>query len=372
MHITALRLANFRNYDRLDFQPAEGLNVIVGPNAQGKSALLESIYLLATSKSHRTSRDSEMIRIGEQFARACAEVNRSARTDVTIEIVIQQAEQKTIKINSVKHERVGDVVGQLNAVIFSGADLDMVKGEPSRRRRFLNLEISQVSPRYVYALGRYKRVLDQRNNLLKNIKSGPASSSDLRIWDSQLAGYGAAVMARRIEFVKLVSAAASRIYGLLSGGSEALEVTYKPSLDSGPDADEKLLAERFASALAARVELDVARGTTGVGPHRDDLVFRVDNLPAREFASQGQQRTAAIALKLAEIELIEDYVGEPPVVLLDDVMGELDEIRRAQVLEVTAGRCQTLLTSTHLSDIGEHALGRATVWDVRSGQVSLK
>lgn len=260
----------------------------------------------------------------------------------------------------------------MNAVIFSGADVDMVKGEPSRRRRFLNLEISQVSPGYVYALGRYKRVLDQRNNLLKSIKSGTASSGALRIWDSQLAGYGAAVIARRVEFVNLISAAASRIYGLLSGGSEALGIAYRPSLDIEAKATEQDIADQFASSLAARAESDVARGTTGLGPHRDDVLLKVDNLPAREFASQGQQRTAAIALKLAEIELVENYVGEPPVVLLDDVMGELDELRRAQVLELTTGRCQTLLTTTHLSDIGERALQRAAVWDVRSGTVKPK
>lgn len=361
-----LSLASFRNYESLTFEPSDGLNVLVGRNAQGKSGILEAIYLLATSKSHRTSRDMDMIRLGDPFARVVADVNRAARNDVAVEIDLSRAEKKTVKINTVKHAKIGDVVGQLNAVIFSDSDIDMVRGEPSRRRRFLNLEISQTSPQYVYALGRYKRVLDQRNNLLKEIKAGQTSAMGLDVWDKQLATYGATVIVRRTEFVGFLAVAAAEIYGNLTDGSEQLEVTYKPNVEVGDS--EEATANAFAQTLAARRELDVIRATTTSGPHRDDLGITINTLTAREYGSQGQQRTAAIALKLAEIQLLRDAAGESPVVLLDDIMAELDESRRQRALDLTAG-CQTVVTTTHLSDVSAAMLENATVFEVEAGKV---
>ncbi|MCE5313842.1 MAG: DNA replication/repair protein RecF [Armatimonadota bacterium] len=370
MHIKTLNLTNFRNYEHLDIELADGLNVLVGRNAQGKSGILEAVYVLATSKSHRTSRDMDLIRIGEGFSRLCAEVVRSQRNDTILELALSRTEHKSVKINKVKHPKIGDIVGQLNAVIFSNSDIDMVRGEPSGRRRFLNLEISQVSPHYIHALGRYKRVLDQRNNLLREIKSSRVQSGDIDAWDMQLAQYGATIISRRAKFIGFLAGSAARIYSDLTGGSEELGVSYKPSVDPGTDASEDEIAQRFAKGLAAKREIDIMRGTTTSGPHRDDVSLSVNGIPAREFASQGQQRSAAIALKLAEIDLMEEYVGESPVVLLDDVMAELDEMRRARVLEVTLGRCQTFITTTSLDEIGGGVLDRASVWEVRSGRVA--
>jgi len=307
-----------------------------------------------------------MIRLGDPLSRVVAEVSRTARNDVTVEIDLSRTEKKTVKINTVKHPKIGDIVGQLNAVIFSDADIDMVRGEPSRRRRYLNLEISQVSPQYVYSLGRYKRVLDQRNNLLKEIKAGQASATGLDVWDNQLSIYGAAVITRRSEFVGFVSAAAAEIYAGLTDGSEKLNITYKPNAEMTDG--EQGTANALAETLAARRELDIARATTTTGPHRDDLGITINSMTAREYGSQGQQRTAAIALKLAEIQLLRDSAGENPVVLLDDIMAELDESRRHRVLDLTSG-CQTLLTTTHLSDVSSQMLENATVFEVESGKV---
>lgn len=332
--------------------------------------MLEALYLLATSKSHRTSRDMDMIRLGDPLARVLAEVKRSARNDISIEIDLSKAEKKILKINGVRHQKIGDVVGQINAVVFSDSDIDMVRGEPSRRRRFLNLEISQVMPQYVYALGRYKRVLDQRNNLLREIKAGTASRSGLDVWDSQLAAYGATVIARRAEFVRFLEESAADIYSTLTGGSEEFRVSYKANVDPGDEPTEADISSRFAVALNEKRELDLSRATTHAGPHRDDLTLTVNGLPAREFASQGQQRTAAIALKLAEIDLMEQTVGEPPVVLLDDIMAELDESRRQRIFDSTVGRCQTIVTTTHISDIGNDVMERCAVFEVRSGTVT--
>lgn len=369
MYIRTLRLANFRNYTSLDFHPSRELNILVGANAQGKSAILEAIYVLATSKSHRTSRDMDLIRLGEDIARVTADVERSQRNEVTLEVILSKAEKKTVKINTVKHPKIGDIVGQLNAVIFSSTDIDMVKGEPSRRRRFLNLEISQISPQYVYSLGRYKRILDQRNNLLREIKYGSASIYGLDVWDSQLAAYGSVVVKRRGEFLSFLADAAARIHSSLTKDSEEMGISYKCSVETDYRADEKQIEVDFAAALASRRERDLAQATTTVGPHRDDIIISIDSLPAREFASQGQQRSAAIALKLAEIELMESYMGESPVVLLDDVMAELDETRRSQILELTCGRCQTLITTTQLADLEEETIRSASVFEVISGRV---
>ncbi len=370
MHVRALRLTNFRNYEQLHFEPSDGANILVGRNAQGKSAILEAIYLLATSKSHRTARDTDLIKIGQKESGVHAEVVRSTQNDVSLEVILSTSENKVVKINTVRHAKIGDIVGQLNAVIFSTADVDMVKGEPSRRRRFLNLEISQISPQYVFALGRYKRVLDQRNNLLREIRTGEADPHDLEVWETQLATYGGTLIARRAQFVAFLSNAASGIYASLTRGGEQLKVTYKSSVEADLTGTEQEIGAAFANALESRREVDVSRGATSVGPHRDDILLSVNGLAAREYASQGQQRTAAIALKLAEIELMSDSAGESPVVLLDDVMAELDEDRRARISALTRDRCQTLITTTHLSNLEHAGMGTAHVFDVEGGTVT--
>ncbi len=355
----------------MSFEPSEGLNVLVGRNAQGKSAVLEAIYLLATSKSHRTSRDMDMIKLGEDYFRVTADLVRSERNNVTVEIDLGRTQKKIVKINTVKHPKIGDIVGQLNAVIFSGSDIEMVRGEPSKRRRFLNLEISQISPQYVYALGRYKRVLDQRNNLLKEIKYERTSISGLDMWDTQLAMYGASVTARRAEYINMLATSAGNMYSMLTDNQEQLEIAYKPNLDISINDTEQDITRIHGQTLAAKREIDMGRATTHSGPHRDDFTININGMAAREFASQGQQRTAAIALKLAEIGLIYEAAKENPVVLLDDVMAELDEMRRQRILDFTSS-CQTLVTTTHLSDVSRRALDRAAVFEVEAAKVTRK
>ena len=370
MQIGSLLITSFRNCEKLELHASEGVNVLLGDNAQGKSAILEAIYLIATSKSHRTMRDSDMIRVGDDIARVCAQVARSARNDATLEVLLSRSEKKVVRIDKVKHDRIGDLVGQLNAVIFSSLDIDMVRGEPLLRRRFMNLDISQTSPQYIYALGRYKRVLEQRNNLLKELKSAGGQSNSLDVWDSQLAGYGAAVMTKRAEFARFLANAASRIHTELTSGGEELALTYKPSPgnDCAETEDERKSA--LAEHLVARRDIDILRGSTSVGPHRDDLAISIGGLPARDYASQGQQRSVAVALKLAEIELMEEAAGEPPVLLLDDVTAELDESRRARVLQLTRGRCQTFVTTTRLEELAGGDLDFGGVFEVRSGKVT--
>ena len=369
MRIESLSLTGFRNYAELELRPYPGMNILLGGNAQGKSALLEAIYLLATSKSHRTTRDSDLIRIGNEYARVCAEVARSRRPDVRIEIIIGATERKTLRIDGATRSKLGDLVGQLNAVVFSSIDVDMVRGEPSLRRRFMDLEISQISPQYVYVLGRYKRSLEQRNNLLRNIRLGQGSADTLGVWDQQLAEYGAAIVEKRASFAEFLARSAAAVYSELTGGAESLSVTYKPSVER---VEGDGIRARLLEALRARRELDLSRGTTSVGPHRDDLAISIGGLSARDYASQGQQRSAALALKLAEVELIERESGEPPVLLLDDVAAELDSERRARAVRLAAGRCQTFVTTTRIDELGACPLDSAAVFEVTSGRVRLR
>lgn len=372
MYIRSLNLVNFRNYEKLDFYPSSEMNLLVGPNAQGKSAVLESIYFLATSKSHRTSRDNDLIKLGENVTRVCAEVKRSVRNDVTLEIAFGRTEKKTLKIDGVKHQKLGDIAGQLNAIIFSNSDIDMVRGEPSKRRRFLNLEISQVSPQYVFALGRFKKVLEQRNNLLKNIKNGRARADALMAWDTQLVTYGSVLFIKRAKFIKTLARAAEDVFNSLTGKLENISIFYKPSLEVDESDSEENIKERFFNELSLRRDNDISMGTTTKGPHRDDITLQVNGLSAKEFASQGQQRTVAISLKLAEIELMRQYTSESPVVLLDDVMAELDEARRLHILELTAGKCQTFITTTHINELDSGFISDANVFEVKFGKVTSK
>ena len=289
-----------------------------------------------------------------------------------VEVTISKLENKQVKINSVKHPRISDLIGQFNAVVFSSEDIDIVKGEPSHRRRFLNLEISQTSPQYIFALGRYKRVLEQRNNLLREIKTGGRASDSLEAWDAQLAAYGATVMQRRAKFVEILRRIAAQTYARLTGDARRDSDKLSSKHRCIGCQTEQEVMQNFSHSPLQRRQVDFARGTSTLGPHRDDLQITLGRIPAREYGSQGQQRTAAIAIKLAEIDLMCESVGEAPVVLLDDVMAELDEIRRAHVLELTVGRCQTLITTTDLSELDKAASNSATVFNVISGTVTRK
>lgn len=370
MNVHELDLLSFRNYATLAFSPSNGLNVLYGANAQGKSAVLEALYLLATSKSHRTSHDADMIRVGDEAARISAKVTRTADTDVVPEVILSRREKKIVKLNGVKHQKIADLIGQLKAVVFSALDIEMIRGEPDQRRRFLNLEISQVSPQYVFSLARYKRALEQRNNLLKELKTGIGSSMPLDVWDAQVAEYGSGVIVRRMEFLRSLSVTAADVYGFLTDSGEEMSLNYKSSLELGDASSEAEIKEAFVRKLADKKEIDIARATTTVGPHRDDITFEIAGMDARDFASQGQQRTGALAVKLAEVELMEREAGESPIVLLDDAGAELDEMRRTRVVEKTAGKCQTFITTTRPDELGQALLRTAAMFEVRAGTVT--
>jgi DNA replication and repair protein RecF len=372
MRLQELCLRHYRNYPALSAGFSPTLNVFVGPNAQGKTNLLEAIGLLATTKSFRGSRDQDLIGFDAEFTTDTGTVVRERRPDVTLEVTIGRGQLKQVRINGVRQHRLIDFIGQFNAVSFSSADIEVVRGEPSLRRRFLDLEISQVGPSYVYALAHYRRVLEQRNRLLKALREGGQRSflgDSLAAWDEQLVEHGAHMVQRRRQFVRHLEELARPIHARLTEGEEQLGLAYECSFPL-PEGDADAVRAAFAQALQESRPEELRRGVSVVGPHRDDLLFVINGRDVRIYGSQGQQRTAALSTRLAEIEVICELTEEPPVCLLDDVLSELDDLRRAQIFDVTIGACQTFLTCTHTRALPAAVLANARIYQVSAGTLT--
>jgi len=371
MILRHLILQQFRSYETLRREFSPSLNVLVGPNAQGKTNLLEAIYLLATSKSMRGNRDEELIRWDAPAAVVTGEVLREKANDLDLEVALCRAAKKSLVVNTVRVHRMMEFIGQLKAVSFSAADLEVVRGEPSRRRRFLDLEISQLSPSYCHSLACYRKVVEQRNRLLKMARDRSArhlAEDQLAAWSDQLVGYGSRLVERRRHFLERLQEFAHPIHALLTEGRERLTVAYHPTFK--PAEDLEGIQEAYRAALSEVREEEYRRQVCLIGPHRDDITFLVNGRDARTYGSQGQQRTVGLSLKLGEIELMQDLSGEFPVCLLDDVFSELDSRRRAHIFDVTLDRCQTFLSTTDLDLVPPAVAAKAAVLEVADGQVS--
>ncbi|MDR0898079.1 MAG: DNA replication/repair protein RecF [Oscillospiraceae bacterium] len=346
MRVQTLRLHQFRNYESACLRPAPGVTVLHGANAQGKTNLIEALYLCCVGRSHRTRKDAELVRWGEAAARAEVEAERlDGPHAVAVTISPSQARKKQVRINGTPVQRLGEMMGHLNAVLFSPEDLRLVKDGPEGRRRFLDMEMSQLQPAYFYALQRYARALAQRNGLLRQLGgagASPALTDTLDAWDEQLAHFGGQIAQRRRVYMEHLSERARAIHAELSGGQEDLRLSYGTAVPN----EAGLLAQ-----LQSRRAEDLRRGSTGAGPHRDDFQILINGHEARAFASQGQQRTIALALKLSELDVMREALGEWPVLLLDDVMSELDAARR-RMLVGRMEKVQTIITCTRLEDLG--------------------
>ena len=353
MHITRLELRQFRNYEQAELRPCEGVTVLYGNNAQGKTALLEAIVLCCTGRSHRTSRDKELIRWGQEAGRVFVQAEKRDGSH-EVEMLLSSLRRKTVKVNGSALQRTGELMGHVNGVLFAPEDLRMVKDGPAERRRFIDMELSQIKPSYYYALM-------QRNKLLRDIALKPSLSDMLEDWDAQLARYGAAIMRERQAFIALISDSAHENHLEISGGQEDLKARYVPSLDAQDEPAQALL-----KALRVARDVDIRRGTTSVGPHRDDLTLTLSGMDVRVYGSQGQQRTTALSLKLAELDIMRREIGEWPVLMLDDVMSELDPRRRRQLLGRLKG-IQTIVTCTDMSDLAEAEIGAA--WRIQNGTI---
>lgn len=366
MILRYLSLRQFRNYPELHQEFAPGLNLIVGANGQGKTNLLEAIYLLATSKSLRGSRDVDLIGWDAPAALVTGEVLREKSHDVELEVVLSRQERKALVVNTVRVSRAMEFVGQLKAVAFSATDVEIVRGEPSRRRRFLDLGISQISPSYCHALACYRKVVEQRTRLLKALQGGRGAGETLEAWTEQLVTYGERLVERRRQFVEQLEERARVIHERLTEGRERLTVAYEPSfrLRAGETAEAA-----YRRALGEQQLEELRRGVCLVGPHRDEVLFLIDGRDARVFGSQGQQRTVALSVRLGELELMRELTGETPVCLLDDVFSELDARRRKHLFEVTLEQCQTFLTTTDLGLLPEAVRDGAQLFWVEEGRL---
>jgi DNA replication and repair protein RecF len=374
MHIVSIELVNFRNYSELALAPSPRLNVFVGENAQGKSNLLEALYVLATTKSARAAKDSEMVRFECEIARLSAQAERTTNIDIALDLTFSRTDRKTARANGVKQTKLAEVIGQINAALFHSLDLDIVRGEPAIRRRFLDIEIAQTSPRYIGALASYRKTLEQRNSLLRAIRdgqTGPRGRDVLRAYDDQLATHGSLLIERRISFIERLSVIAAEVHHALSDTRDELRLMYQPSFELG---DARLAADikaLFVENLVVSAREDEMRGKTSLGPQRDDLLLLVNGNEGRLFASQGQQRTIALSLKLAERRLIEELVGEAPLLLLDDVLSDLDDLRRRKLFDhIAESKSQTFLTCTTTRPIPKSLMESSAIWRVDAGELT--
>ncbi|MCL2616166.1 MAG: DNA replication/repair protein RecF [Defluviitaleaceae bacterium] len=346
MHVSSLHLQNYRNLATQSLNLSGGLNIFAGRNAQGKTNLLESIYLCASGRAKRAKYDRELVRFGEGDAYVQLTVTpggvRVSPTQIAIHL--RGAGSKGIAINGVPIRKLADLFGELLCVMFTPEDLRLIKEGPAERRRFIDMEMCQISRVYVYHLQTYYHVLKQRNSLLKSLRGNRSAAKQLQdtisVWDDQLAEHGAKIYDERKVFIESLSCAAAEIHGRLTGGAEVLRIDYRPNVFSG----------ELAKKLAATLERDIVLGSTSVGIHKDDLNFTINGIDARTYGSQGQQRTASLSAKLAQIEIMTTLAAEPPILLLDDVLSELDETRQTQLMHSISNQ-QAIITCTGVEDV---------------------
>lgn len=370
MIVRSLALMNFRNYEKLEMEFSPAVNILFGDNAQGKTNVLEAVYLAGTTKSHKAAKDREMIRLGEDEAHlrmivekeitpGDAEAGTEARTiSHKIDMHLKAGRAKGIAIDGVPVRRSQDLFGMVHMIFFAPEDLNMIKSGPGERRRFLDMEISQVDKIYLHNLTQYNKALQQRNNLLRQIAAEEQPKDMLSVWDEQLVRFGTVVIKEREKFVEKLNVLASDVHRRLTGGKERLEMVYEPNVRP----------EDFAGKLARHGEIDLIQRTTLVGPQRDDIRFMIDGIDIRKFGSQGQQRTAALSVKLSEIDLFRAETHEDPVLLLDDVFSELDRNRQNYLL-TSIGDIQTLITCTGLEEFVAYKKDTGNIYKVVEGTV---
>ncbi len=363
MRVDSLILRNYRNYSSLEVEFINNVNIFVGENAQGKTNILEAIYLGAVGRSHRTAEDDDLVKWDQNSASVDLFFTRQGVAN-KMGFRLIKGRNKEILFNDFAIKQ-REVIGSLNAVLFSPEDLWLIKGAPSQRRRFLDIEISQASPLYYRNLLQYNRVVNQRNHLLKRIIDSSKLPELLTTWEEQLAKLAVFIVNKRLETVKKLGMLANLMHRRLTGSRESLSLSYQLAGGDGAIPDD--MYGWYRGKLEELREVDITRGSTSVGPHRDDIILRVNARELRSFGSQGQQRTGILALKLAEMEFLKSETGEYPVLLLDDVMSELDSLRREQLLSFIRDRIQTFITATDVTLFPAVRAGR--YFRVRDGSI---
>ncbi len=375
MYLKSLHLRSFRNYVDRQIEFKAKKTILVGNNAQGKSNLLEAVELLASLKSHRATRDRELVLDSASMGQVRAIVERAYGTS-ELSIVFRRQGGRTVAVNRENLRRQLDFLGVLNAVQFSSLDLDLVRGAPESRRSWIDGLLIQLEPVYLSILQQYNQVLKQRNALLKKIRQNQENSTEssdgepqLKLWDEQLAAAGSRVARRRARVIARLAPIAQSWHRRISGETELLEINYLPSVEWTED-DPVQVQQAFLAKIQERRAIEQYQGKTVVGTHRDEIEFTINQTPARYYGSQGQQRTLVLALKLAELNLIEEVVGEPPLLLLDDVLAELDPNRQQQLLEVIGDRFQTIITTTHIDTFNHDWIEDSQILAVEAGKIS--
>jgi len=353
--IKSIKLENFRNYDSLDLDFEKGTNILYGDNAQGKTNVLEAIYLSATTKSHKGSKDKEIIRFDKDEAHIRTFLDKEGM-EYRVDMHLRKSKSKGIAINGQPIKKAADLVGLLNVVFFSPEDLSIIKNGPSDRRKFVDMELFQIDKFYLYNLNQYNKIINQRNKLLKDFYFNTDLNETLQIWNMQLVSYGKQIINRREKFVEQLNEIIYDIHKNLSGGREELKIIYEPNVGE----------EDFEYKLKNSQERDIKLKMTSVGPHRDDFCFMVNGVDIRKYGSQGQQRTAALSLKLAEIEIVKKVTGDNPVLLLDDVLSELDSNRQNYLLN-NIGDIQTIITCTGLDEFINNRFEIDKIFKVTNG-----
>ena len=351
MYIESVQLKNFRNYDSLELDLAQGTNIFYGNNAQGKTNILEALYLCGTTKSHKGSRDKDMIQFGKDESHIRMMVKRD-ELSYRIDMHLKKNKAKGVAINGLPIRKASELFGVVNLVFFSPEDLNIIKNGPGERRRFLDLELCQLDKIYLTDLASYNHIVNQRNKLLKDLSVQPSLKDTLDIWDIQMAEYGRKIIDKRSEFIKELNETVRKIHGNLTGGLEELNVIYEPDCT----------AEKLESTICANRERDMRMRLTSPG-------VMANGIDIRKYGSQGQQRTAALSLKLSEIYIVKRKIKDTPVLLLDDVLSELDSSRQNYLLD-SISDIQTLITCTGLDDFISHQFQINKVFQVVQGTVS--
>ena len=360
MIIKSLELADFRNYETLNIEFDKGTNILYGDNAQGKTNILEAIYVSATTKSHKGSKDREIINFDKEESHIRTYLEKED-VECRVDMHLRKNKSKGIAIDGQKIKKAADLLGLLNIVFFSPEDLAIIKNGPSERRRFADMELCQLDSFYLYNLNHYNKIINQRNKLLKDMYFNPGLKDTLNIWDSQLISFGSKIIERRKIFAGQLCEIISEIHKKLSGGKEELIIKYEPDVS----------IEDFESKMRENQEKDIRSKMTSTGPHTDDFSFIVNGVDIRKFGSQGQQRTAALSLKLSEIELVKKMTKDTPVLLLDDVLSELDSNRQNYLLN-SIGDIQTIITCTGLDEFVNNRFEINRIFKVTNGVVERK
>ncbi|MDU2491556.1 MAG: DNA replication/repair protein RecF [Clostridium celatum] len=359
MFIKRLQMLNYRNYNVLDISLGPHVNVFMGDNAQGKTNILEGIYYCAFARSHRTSKDRELINWNSDNALLSVTVGRE-RLDKRIDISILKDGKKAIQINKIKIKKIGELFGNFNVVMFSPEDLKIIKDSPGVRRKFIDMELCQLNPKYYYNLVQYNKVLNERNSILRNRN---INKDILDIYDMQLVEFGYNIIIDRLEYIQKLNKYSTKIHSDITSGKEKIEFKYISTIK-----DLENIKENFYLLLEKNRSRDCERGITSIGPHRDDFTVLINDIDTKSYGSQGQQRTAVLTIKFSSLKIIKELTGEHPVLLLDDVLSELDFSRKRYILS-TIGDIQTIITCTGIEDLYEYLDDKSKVFKVKDGEI---